>query len=356
MKEYTATTLIRQDKRKKTADITGKKPENKDFDREFSSLRQKYFLYMRRRYDCLEKFFDARNENDMHKVLPKLMSCFTDIRISREELIHYCIDNGHEDPFDFIDDKNGQKTFATDDETMIAKAWRIFHISHSERFLAFRFLPEGTREEEPSLFYFSLKEADFLADDQSFSTWKISIYEKIYERKLLIYYYACTASQEGKTQQEKDEINYQTSILTEEIMDCKKHVFYSVPVTRTGSIERLEEDDALDISHIERISRRIKAFRQEYTAVRTGYHVSQIFYGIDLALQLFLEAARGYISQKELPEKEKSHIIDRLRLILHDKLYRGLRDLGTSQEEPIIAMRQILNETLEFLPYKEIDS
>lgn len=293
------------------------------------------------RFVYLESFFDATSDRDRDNAFDTILQCGIDIRRAREKISDFCAKNDMQNPFDSSEHTSSQSNFS-DDTPYLRTLSEIFALSKSERFLK-QFLPEDTPEEESYLFYFSLDDSDVF-DEASFEKQRFAVYEQIYERKLLIYFYASRQLQQKK-EVAYFELRQKLSDLSFEIKACKKSVD-----AHSDEPEMSEESIAEnDIARVEMLYNRVESLRRKYSAVQTGYDISQVFYTISQSLSLFIDTVGSRLSALETSEEQKEAILVSLRSTLHATLQRCWNQLGSSREEPIVAMRRILNEALEFL-------
>lgn len=293
------------------------------------------------RFDALEDYFHARSDAPRDDALATILQCGIDIRRAREKISDFCAKNDMQNPFDSSEHTSSQSNFS-DDTPYLRTLSEIFTLSKSERFLK-QFLPEDTPEEESYLFYFSLDDSDVF-DEASFEKQRFDICGQIYERKLLIYFYASRQLQHTK-EVSHCELRQKLSDLSFEIKAYKKSV--DAP---SGGSEMYEESIAEnDIARVEMLYARVESLRRKYSAVQTGYDISQVFYTISQSLSLFIDTVGSRLSALETSEEQKEAILVSLRSTLHATLQRCWHQLGSSREEPIVAMRRILNEALEFL-------
>lgn len=293
------------------------------------------------RFVYLESFFDATSDRDRDNAFDTILQCDMYIRKGREKIGDFCAKNDMPNPFDFSDDTFSRAHFS-DDTPYLRTLSQIFALSKSEIFLK-RFLPEGTKEEESYLFYFSLDAADVF-DEDSFGQQRFAVYEQIYERKLLIYFYASTRLEAKKSELSLLEAKRKLSELSSEIRECRQ--FTASSPESENSEESIAEND---LSRVKILYNRVEALRRQYSAVQVGHDTSQVFYTISQSLHLFIDTVGSRLSTLETSEEQKEAILVSLRSTLHATLQRCCDQLGSSREEPIVAMRRILNEALEFL-------
>jgi len=172
----------------------------------------------------------------------------------------------------------------------------------------------------------------------------LDIYERIYERKLLIYYFA-TPKLTTLAQTQLQEVKRYLLDLAFEIKACKKSTDSSSDKSEVSD-ESIAEND---VSRIELLYNRVEALRRKYTAVQVGYEISQVFYAISQSLHLFIDTVQSRLSALKTSEEQKEEILASLRRTLHTTLQHCWNQLDDSTEEPIVAMRRILSEALEFL-------
>lgn len=293
------------------------------------------------RFESLEDFYNARSDTQKNNARWIILQCGIDIRRGQEKIRDFCEKNDMPNPFDSSHDISSWVNSTPSDTPYLNTLSQIFALSKPEKFLR-KFLPEGTIEEEPYLFNFFLDDADVF-DEASFEQHRFSIYEKIYERKLLIFFYASTQLHQAK-EASYFETKQKLSDLSFEIKACQRSV-------DSFSDEAESRDDIAenDISRINILYQRVMALRRKYSAVQVGYDISQVFYTISQSLQLFIDTVKSRLSTLETSEEQKEEILASLRRTLHITLQHSWNQLGDSQEEAIVSMRRILNEALEFL-------
>lgn len=321
------------------ADQAPDKKRREYLDRELWSRNQEYSRGMSERFDYLSEFFSA-TPSDKQKTSAILKTCLRDIEKVVEKMQIFCVLHGFDNPFDISDKPDAPISFSEDDQSPRADLWRIFRLSAAEKYLK-QFLPEGMKKAEPYLFCFPFNAQE---DAQDLSSQKLDIYERIYERKLLIYYFAIPQLT-ILTQTQLQEVKRYLPDLAFEIKACKKS-------TNSSSDKSEVSDESIaenDVSRIELLYNRVEALRRKYTAVQVGYEISQVFYAISQSLHLFIDTVQSRLSALKTSEEQKEEILASLRRTLHTTLQHCWNQLDDSTEEPIVAMRRILSEALEFL-------
>lgn len=308
-------------------------------DRELWSRNQEYSRAMSERFDYLSEFFSV-TPSDKQKTSAILKTCFRDIEKVVEKMQIFCVLHGFDNPFDISDEPDAPISFSEDDQSPRADLWRIFRLSAAEKYLK-QFLPEGMKKAEPYLFCFPFNAQE---DAQDLTNQKLGIYERIYERKLLIYYFA-TPKLTILAQTQLQEVKRYLLDLASEIKSCKTNINYSPDDSWVD--ENSEEQS--DIARVQFLYNRVENIRWQYTAEDIGHEAIGIFYTISQALQLFIDNATSRLSATIATKTLKNQIMDSLKLTLFTTLDHCLDTLDGLEEEPIPTMTSILREALNFL-------
>lgn len=311
-------------------------------DRELWSRNQEHSRAMSERFDYLSEFFSATS-TDKQNALAILKTCFRDIEKIMEKMQIFCVLHGFDNPLDMSSEPDAPISFSEDDRSPIADLWRIFRLSASEKYLK-QFLPEGMKKAEPYLFCFPFEKQ---GDVEDLTNWKPDIYERIYERKLLIYYFA-TPKITTLTQTRLQEVKKYLLDLAFEIKACKTSINYFSPDSWRDEI--LEEQN--DIARVRFLYNRVEVLRKWCTAAEIGHEAVSIFRTISQALHLFIDTATSRLSATIATEALKNQVMDWLKATLYTTLDHALTDLNDVEEEPISTMRSILREACNFLYHK----
>jgi hypothetical protein len=199
-------------------------------EQELSKMQKELSDALSWRLRALEDYFKFRSQNPekeaqneaQKEANTRILQADIDIRIIREKIADLCRAIDMISPVYDAHKKVPHKHFARDDNSVLARAWRIFHPSRAEIKLS-SYLPQWTKEEEPFLFYFSLRESDFEVDDRATSR-ICELYRRIYERKLLIYYFISTADTTGVPYQELKDIEFKITSLITEIEESRRFI------------------------------------------------------------------------------------------------------------------------------------
>jgi hypothetical protein len=309
------------------------------------------------RLRALEDYFSSHSkhipkeeQNELNKLAhARILQSDIDIRVKREKIGDFCEKNWMRNPFYFLLEKTPQKHFSSDDQSLFAKVWRVFHLSQSEVSLKFKFLPEGFSEEEPYLFQFPVNTTDF-TDEEVLSQEKIAnLYRRAYERKLLIYYFASTVQRMPRDQQEINQIQYQITSLSEEIREYQQHILYEAATDEEECTE-VWDDENETISRVQFLYHRVEVLRKRCTASEIGPEAVSIFYTISHALYLFIDtAATLRLPATIAPEALKNQVMEWLKATLYATLDHALTDLKDTEEESISTMRSIIREACNLL-------
>lgn len=212
----------------------------------------------------------------------------------------------------------------------------MFEPSPAENCLM-RFLPKGLQAGESYLFDFdSTFDAIF---GTTFNDPKQHYKRVIYERKLLIYYYASISDYSliGS-------INRAISQLDSEIQACQKIV------SQVLDTEGEESERESIISRVRLLYLQAESLRENCCATELGHEVVAIFGNILRYLSLFLvqpNAAEPY-TQEDLANNPAD-----IQKVLHRALQTSLHGLGAyGNISPITDMRRILHEVINLLAHK----